>query len=176
MWELGYLGNRSTYRIKTESGKLVTVFAQNERRTLDWSIDWSDEVYLSLDGELRRRPESMRFSVGKALKWLLAAAICAVAAGPMVQAGPLGAGKTRTVVLIVSDGLRWQEVFTGAEADLLNDKEGGSWVADEDLRTRYWRPDAASKRRRLLFPFLWGTVAKQGQIFGNQALGQRAPR
>ena len=47
VWELGYLGNRSTYRIKTESGKLVTVFAQNERRSAEWSIDWSDEVYLS---------------------------------------------------------------------------------------------------------------------------------
>ncbi len=47
VWELGYLGNRSTYRIKTETGKLITVFAQNERRTSEWSIDWSDEVYLS---------------------------------------------------------------------------------------------------------------------------------
>jgi putrescine transport system ATP-binding protein len=47
VWELGYLGNRSTYRIKTETGKLVTVFAQNDRRTSEWAIDWSDEVYLS---------------------------------------------------------------------------------------------------------------------------------
>jgi putrescine transport system ATP-binding protein len=47
VWELGYLGNRSTYRIKTDTGKLVTVFAQNDRRTSEWSIDWSDEVYLS---------------------------------------------------------------------------------------------------------------------------------
>jgi putrescine transport system ATP-binding protein len=47
VWELGYLGNRSTYRIKTETGKLVTVFAQNDRRTSEWTIDWSDEVYLS---------------------------------------------------------------------------------------------------------------------------------
>ena len=46
VWELGYLGNRSTYRVKTASGKLVTVFAQNERRTSEWAIDWSDEVYL----------------------------------------------------------------------------------------------------------------------------------
>jgi putrescine transport system ATP-binding protein len=49
VWELGYLGNRSTYRIKTASGKIVTVFAQNERRTSEWSIDWSDEVYVSWD-------------------------------------------------------------------------------------------------------------------------------
>jgi putrescine transport system ATP-binding protein len=47
VWELGYLGNRSTYRIRTSAGKLVTVFAQNERRTSEWSIDWSDEVYVS---------------------------------------------------------------------------------------------------------------------------------
>jgi putrescine transport system ATP-binding protein len=47
VWELGYLGNRSTYRIKTETGKMVTVFAQNDRRTSEWSIDWSDEVYLT---------------------------------------------------------------------------------------------------------------------------------
>jgi putrescine transport system ATP-binding protein len=49
VWELGYLGNRSTYQIKTGSGKIVTVFAQNERRTSEWSIDWSDEVYVSWD-------------------------------------------------------------------------------------------------------------------------------
>jgi len=47
VWELGYLGNRSTYQIKMASGKLVTVVAQNERRTSEWSIDWSDEVYMS---------------------------------------------------------------------------------------------------------------------------------
>src|SRR5712672_2900058 len=47
VWELGYLGNRSTYRIKTETDKVVTVFAQNNQRTSEWSIDWSDEVYLS---------------------------------------------------------------------------------------------------------------------------------
>ena len=47
VWELGYLGNRSTYQIKTASGKVVTAFAQNDRRTLEWRIDWSDEVYVS---------------------------------------------------------------------------------------------------------------------------------
>ena len=49
VWELGYLGNRSTYQIKTTTGKLITVFAQNERRTSEWSIDWNDEVYVSWD-------------------------------------------------------------------------------------------------------------------------------
>ena len=47
VWELGYLGDRSTYRIKTTTGKLVTVFAQNDQRTAEWAIDWSDDVYVS---------------------------------------------------------------------------------------------------------------------------------
>ena len=51
VWELGYLGNRSTYRIKTETGKLVTVFAQNERRESELRIDWSDEVYLGWNAD-----------------------------------------------------------------------------------------------------------------------------
>jgi putrescine transport system ATP-binding protein len=45
--ELGYLGNRSTYRIRTPSGKILTVLGKNEQRTSEWSIDWSDEVFLS---------------------------------------------------------------------------------------------------------------------------------
>ena len=86
---------------------------------------------------------------------------------------PALAGKTQNVVLIVSDGLRWQEIFTGADPTLLNDKEGGSWLAEPELRKRYWREDVDA-RRALLFPFLWGTVAKQGQIYGNQLKGSVA--
>jgi Type I phosphodiesterase / nucleotide pyrophosphatase len=104
-----------------------------------------------------------------------AARIRGLAAGALslLFAATAFAAKTQNVVLIVSDGLRWQEVFTGAEEDLLNDKEGGSWLSEQELRKRYWRPDAAA-RRAALFPFLWGTVAKRGQIFGNQTLGSVA--
>jgi hypothetical protein len=99
----------------------------------------------------------------------LAAGICRAAEA----VPPEARGKTQNVVLIVSDGLRWQEVFTGAEEDLLNDNAGGSWLSDTELRKRYWRATPA-ERREALFPFLWGTVAKRGQIFGNQALGSIA--
>jgi hypothetical protein len=42
----------------------------------------------------------------------------------LLCAGTAFAAKTQNVVLIVSDGLRWQEIFTGAEEDLLNDTFG----------------------------------------------------
>jgi hypothetical protein len=91
----------------------------------------------------------------------------------MLAAIAARAGETQNVVLIVSDGLRWQEIFSGADPALLNDKEGGSWLSDEELRKRYWRPGVAD-RRAALFPFLWGTVAKHGQIYGNQLQGSIA--
>jgi hypothetical protein len=80
---------------------------------------------------------------------------------------------TRTVVLIVSDGLRWQEIFTGADPLLLNEKNGGIWDKEQDLRRAYWRDDV-NERRKALFPFLWTTVASRGQIFGNQTKGSVA--
>jgi len=83
------------------------------------------------------------------------------------------APRTRNVVLIVSDGLRWQEVFTGADPTLLNEANGGIWGKEQDLRRQFWRDDPV-ERRRALFPFLWNTVAVRGQIFGNQALGSVA--
>src|SRR5882757_5072431 len=99
--------------------------------------------------------------------------VLAIGALLLFGVAPALAGKTQNVVLIVSDGLRWQEIFTGADPTLLNDKEGGSWLAEADLRKRYWRPDADA-RRAALFPFLWGTVAHQGQLIGNQTKGSIA--
>ena len=96
--------------------------------------------------------------------------------GLLVLAGivsPALAGKTQNVVLIVSDGLRWQEVFQGADPLLLDAKNGGNWVEEAELKSRYWR-ETPQERRQLLFPFIWGTVAKQGQIFGNRTQGSDA--
>src|SRR6202521_2986967 len=105
----------------------------------------------------------------------LGTTVNALALGALLLFGAASAlgGKTQNVVLIVSDGLRWQEIFTGADSTLLNEKEGGSWLAETELRKRYWRADADA-RRAVLFPFLWGTVAKQGQIYGNQLKGSVA--
>jgi len=87
-------------------------------------------------------------------------------------AGSAQVRKTRNVVLVVSDGLRWQEIFTGADAGLLGE-HGGIWADAGALKAKYWRDDVEA-RRNALFPFLWGVVAKQGQIFGNQAKGSVA--
>ncbi len=114
----------------------------------------------------------MRVRTGTTMRTLSTASLMLFAVLSL-NAAPALAGKTQNVVLIVSDGLRWQEVFTGADPALLNEKAGGSWLAEAELRKRYWREDPAA-RRAALFPFLWSTVAKQGQIFGNQLRGSVA--
>ena len=101
-----------------------------------------------------------RFSSCVGLVTLLALPLPAPA-----QPAPL---KTRNVVLIISDGLRRQEVFTGADPTLLNEKHGGIWDKEADLRREFWR-DEPNERRKVLFPFLWTMVAAHGQIFGNPA-------
>jgi putrescine transport system ATP-binding protein len=49
VWDLGYLGNHSIYRVKTDTGKMVQVSSQNRRRLARLTLEWDDEVYLSWD-------------------------------------------------------------------------------------------------------------------------------
>ena len=60
-----------------------------------------------------------------------------IASGPVLPAETSGVLKTRNVVLIVSDGLRWQEIFTGADPELLNEKNGGIWETERELRREF---------------------------------------
>lgn len=45
--DLGYLGNRSLYRIKLSSGKVVQVSSQNRRRSANRFLEWEDQVWIS---------------------------------------------------------------------------------------------------------------------------------
>jgi len=45
--DLGYLGNRSLYRIKLASGKIIQVSSQNRRRSVTRFLEWEDKVWLS---------------------------------------------------------------------------------------------------------------------------------
>lgn len=74
------------------------------------------------------------------------------------------------VVLITLDGLRWQELFSGADPLLVANKE---YVRDTiGLKKHFWR-DSPEERREALMPFLWKEVSKMGQIYGNRNLGSK---
>jgi hypothetical protein len=80
--------------------------------------------------------------------------------------------KTRNVFFVMTDGLRWQEVFTGAEEQLIS-KEFGGVSNTNAVRKDFWR-DTPEARREALLPFFWTELAKRGQVFGNQRKGSIA--
>lgn len=47
--DLAYYGNRSIYRIRSQSGRIIQVSAQNYQRSEQLVLEWDDEVYLSWD-------------------------------------------------------------------------------------------------------------------------------
>lgn len=76
--------------------------------------------------------------------------------------------KKPKIVLITLDGFRWEELFTGADANLINEKK---YVKDvKDLKTKFWR-NTPEERRSVLMPFFWNEVTKMGQLHGNRNEG-----
>jgi len=74
-------------------------------------------------------------------------------------------GPAHAVVLIAMDGVRWQDLFHGADTALISRRMGG--VGDTaGLRKEFWRADPR-ERRRIIFPFIWDSVATHGSIWGS---------
>jgi membrane-anchored protein YejM (alkaline phosphatase superfamily) len=81
--------------------------------------------------------------------WIAALALVCVSAAET---------RTKNVILITADGLRWQDLFTGMDP-LLRDKAGA-------LKDSMWK-DSAEERRLALMPFFWGKLASRGVVLGN---------
>lgn len=87
----------------------------------------------------------------------------------LVNAQTLQKERTK-VVLVTLDGLRWQELFSGADPLLVSNSE---YVHDTTaLKQRFWRENPEDRRETLL-PFLWKKVSKIGQLYGNRDLGNK---
>lgn len=80
------------------------------------------------------------------------------------------AQQTENVVLITLDGLRWQEVFAGADSTLLFNEKYTETI--EKTAAKYWNTNPQT-RRELLMPFMWSEINKNGQIHGNRTLGSK---
>ncbi len=47
VWDIGYIGNLSTYHVKLDSGKMVTATQANMARIIERPISWDERVYLT---------------------------------------------------------------------------------------------------------------------------------
>ncbi|NHA08003.1 phosphoglyceromutase [Mucilaginibacter sp. HC2] len=77
--------------------------------------------------------------------------------------------KTENVIIVTIDGLRWQEVYRGADSALINSNETNEKDA---VRKNFWKANT-NDRRKLLMPFFWSTVVQQGQLYGNRDIGSK---
>ena len=93
----------------------------------------------------------------------------------LAVAMPIQAGQTEYVLLVTADGLRHQELFTGADVDLLRpENRKASGVQDPGrMRELFWA-ETAGERREKLMPFFWKELAPRGVVLGNRALGSKA--
>ncbi|MBS1487892.1 MAG: phosphoglyceromutase [Bacteroidetes bacterium] len=79
--------------------------------------------------------------------------------------------KIENLIIITTDGYRWQEVFNGMDSAIANNpkyNEGES----KNIFKSYWSNDIQERRKRLM-PFLWSTIQTHGQIYGNRNYNNR---
>lgn len=81
---------------------------------------------------------------------------------------PLSFNAQNKLFIITLDGLRWQEVFNGADAALLNDAEYTTNPAH--TKALYWSANVEERRKKLM-PFFWNVLSRQGELFGNRRHG-----
>lgn len=76
--------------------------------------------------------------------------------------------RTQNIIYISIDGYRWKELFRGAEHELLVSKK---YNADTTANLKKYWAATPQERRKLLMPFTWDYIARNGQIYGNRDLG-----
>src|SRR5262245_46243355 len=114
----------------------------------------------------------LNFSRASSATFLCGALACGLTFGPV----PSGRGaterpqlNTRHVLLVTTDGFRWQELFGGAEGQLL-DQTNSNIKNISQLRRQFGGRNPETRREALL-PFFWNTIAKEGQLWGNTNRG-----
>jgi hypothetical protein len=71
----------------------------------------------------------------------------------------------KNIFIITTDGLRWQEVFTGADTSLIHNTK---FVKDTAMLQELYGDSTPELRRQKLMPFFWNVIAKKGQLSGNR--------
>ncbi|MFD3276995.1 phosphoglyceromutase [Aquirufa echingensis] len=98
-------------------------------------------------------------------KYLYLVVFCFVCL-PAVQAQKV---TDHRVIVIMTDGFRWQEVFGGVDSSIVKVKRFHHGDSANIIKN-YWAPELNVRREKLL-PFFWKTIAKKGQLHGNRSLG-----
>lgn len=81
------------------------------------------------------------------------------------------AQKTENIIIITTDGFRWQEVFKGLDSKIAGDKNFNQ--DDKSYINKKYKSFDDKESRKKIMPFLWSEIAAKGQIYGNRDLGNK---
>jgi hypothetical protein len=117
------------------------------------------------------RPEGARRVLARGTRRLVLLSLLTLpcATPPSSFAAPVARSRVDNVLVVTLDGLRWQELFSGFDAALNTEADGGV-AKPERLAARFDRPTPEARREALL-PFFWTVVAREGQVVGDPAKG-----
>lgn len=72
----------------------------------------------------------------------------------------------KNLIIFLMDGYRWRELYHGADSNLLFNSTynhtDSAWTV-----TKYWDNNLKLRRQKLM-PFVWETIASQGQLYGDR--------
>ena len=74
------------------------------------------------------------------------------------------------IFIITLDGLRWQELFFGADTVLI---ENENFVRDISALKEKYLLKNYEERRSQLMPWFWSTLVNEGALMGNRLLGSK---
>jgi hypothetical protein len=77
--------------------------------------------------------------------------------------------KAKNEIIILMDGYRWNELFHGADSNLLFSQKYNTQDSLWRMQ-KYWASNEKTRREKLM-PFVWQHIAKKGQIYGNRDVG-----
>jgi hypothetical protein len=110
----------------------------------------------------------MNFTSTRKLTLLSIYLTCATVNGFSQKESQTSTRKTENIVMIALDGMRWQEIFKGADSSLIHNKK---FTRDaKEIDKKFWANDELERRKKLM-PFFWTTIAEKGQLYGNRAYG-----
>jgi hypothetical protein len=73
--------------------------------------------------------------------------------------------KTKNVFIVTIDGIRWQEIFKGADPEIINNPR---YASDVNLAKLMYLDSSVELSRNKLLPFFWNVIQQQGQLYGNR--------
>ncbi|MEO8415516.1 MAG: hypothetical protein ABI472_17780, partial [Ginsengibacter sp.] len=78
--------------------------------------------------------------------------------------------KTQNIFIVTIDGIRWQEIFKGADPDIINDDR---YTSNIDLAKLMYLDSSEDLSRKKLLPFFWDVIQQKGRLYGNRLYGNK---